>query len=202
MLDRTSESVLWRTLHTPGHDAALLAQALTGWHLTGMSSFLGEDGPVAVNYTLEMDDAWNSKRGSIRGISGGRRFFHAMERTPEGWKLDGKPQGLADIADLDFGFTPATNLQQLGRAKLEIGERAEFSVAWFDIGQERLVELPQIYERRDETHYWYSSPPSGYEAILEMDKSGFVRLYPDLWELELGSDGQADPNSLSASSAV
>jgi hypothetical protein len=72
---------------------------------------------------------------------------------------------------------------------LKIGERAEFSVAWFDIGKERLVDLPQIYERRDETRYWYESPTADYEAMLEIDSSGFARVYPDLWEMEDGTAG-------------
>ncbi len=184
MLERTSRTAFWRTLYTPGHDTALLAQALAGWHLTGMASFLGDDGPVAVNYTVEVDEEWVTKRGSIRGVAAGRRFYHTIERTAEGWTLDGKQQGLAEITDLDFGFTPATNLQQLNRANLAVGESAEFSVAWFDIGKPALVALPQIYERRDERLYWYVSPPSGYEAMLEIDEAGFVRNYPTLWEME------------------
>ena len=179
-----SQTAFWHCLYTPGHDAALLARALTGWHLTGMAVFQRDDGPVAVNYTVEMDDNWLTRRGSIRGVAGGRRFFHSIERKEDGWTLDGKPNGLVDLTYLDYGFTPATNLQQLQRAALAIGERAEFSVAWFDIGKEALVDLPQIYERRDETHYWYQSPTVGYEAVLEIDPSGFARVYPDLWEME------------------
>jgi len=184
MIEHTSQTALWRSIHTPGHDVALMAPALTGFHLTGMATFLTEDGPAAVNYTVEMDEAWLAKRGSLRGIAGGRRFFNTIERKEDGWTLDGKWQGFTELTDLDFGFTPATNFQQLTRAALEIGQRAEFSVVWFDIAQEKLTELPQIYERRDEKLYWYQSPTVGYEAMLEMDESGFVRVYPDLWEME------------------
>jgi hypothetical protein len=62
--------------------------------------------------------------------------------------------------------------------------RAGFSVAWFDIGKNALVDLPQIYERLDETHYAYRSPTNNYEATLVMDASGFVRVYPELWQME------------------
>ena len=31
-----------------------------------------------------------------------------------------------------------------------------------------------------------SSPTAGYEATLELAASGFVRLYPGLWEMEPG----------------
>ena len=70
------------------------------------------------------------------------------------------------------------------RAALQVGEKAEFSVAWFDIGKKKLVDLPQIYERRDQTHYWYESPTASYAAMLEIDASGFARVYPELWEME------------------
>ena len=126
-----------------------------------MAVFQGDDGPVAVNYSVETDEAWLTRRGSVRGFAGGQAFLHSIERKAEGWALDGKWNGLAKLTDLYFGFTPATNLQQLKRAALEVGERAEFSVAWFDIGKEQLVELPQIYERRTKTRYWYESPNGG-----------------------------------------
>jgi hypothetical protein len=179
-----SRTAFWRCLYSPGHDAALLAPTLSGWRLVGMAVFQGEEGPVAVNYTVETDEAWLTKRGSIRGFAAGRPFHHSIEHAADGWTLDGKFNGLPELTDLDFGFTPATNLQQLKRAGLKIGERAEFSVVWFDIGKEHLVELPQIYERRDETRYWYESPTADYEAMLEIDSSGFARVYPDLWEME------------------
>lgn len=178
------QTALWRSLHVEGHDCAVLAPALTGWHLNGMAVYQGDDGPVAVNYSVEIDDAWLTRRGAVRGFLGGRRFFHTIERKEDGWTLDGKFNGLAALTDLDYGFTPATNLQQLKRAALEVGQRAEFSVVWFDIGKEKLVELPQIYERRDETHYWYESPTVHYEGMLEIDASGFARVYPDLWVME------------------
>ena len=178
------QTAFWRCLYTEGHDCAVLAPALTGWHLNGMAVFRSDDGPIAVTYTVEIDDAWLTRRGSVRGFTGGRRFFHSIERKEDGWTLDGKPNGLATLTDLDFGFTPATNLQQLRRAALQVGERAEFSVAWFDIGKKKLVDLPQIYERRDETHYWYESPTASYAAMLEIDASGFARVYPELWEME------------------
>lgn len=178
------QTSFWRCLYTAGHDSAVLSPALAGWHLNGMAVFRGDRGPVAVHYTVEIDDRWLTKRGSVRGFANGRRFYHSIERKPDGWTLDGRPNGMAALTDLDYGFTPATNLQQLKRAELAIGERAEFSVVWFNIGKDRLEELPQIYERRDETRYWYESPTANYEAMLEIDPGGFARVYPQLWEME------------------
>ncbi len=212
MIERKPYTALWRSLYTQGHDSALLAPAL-GWNLTGMAAFWLREGPVAVNYSVEVDEDWIVRRGSVRGFVGRRRFYHSIERTADGWTLDGKPQGMAELVDLDFGFTPATNVLQLQRAALEIGERAEFNVVWFDIGKQTLVELPQIYERRDLTHYWYESPTAdGFEAMLEVDRfSGFARDYPGLWKMEDAAmtravqefdDEDEMPNVFSRSSAA
>lgn len=179
-----TKNAFWRCLYTPGHDAALVVPLADGWLLKGTAVFGVPEGITAVTYEVEADAGWVAKRGTVLGFRGDTQFYHAIERTPDGWVLDGRPQGLAGLQDLDFGFTPATNFQQLGRAKLKVGERAEFSVAWFDIGKHQLLALPQIYERRDETHYWYQSPQGGYEAILEMAETGFVRVYPELWQME------------------
>lgn len=93
--------------------------------------------------------------------------------------------GLDHLVDLDLGFTPATNLPQLRRVPLAAGEAAEVPVAWLDMPAGRLGLLPQRYERRSESVYWYEAPTVGYAALLEVDPSGFIRRYPGLWEAEL-----------------
>ena len=53
-----------------------------------------------------------------------------------------------------------------------------------DSGQTLLeaARLPQRYERRSATTYWYESPTAGYAELLELAPSGFVSRYPGLWE--------------------
>jgi hypothetical protein len=55
-------------------------------------------------------------------------------------------------------------------------------VAWIDAPDGVLQALPQRYERRSATTYWYESPTVGYAELLELAPSGFVRRYPGLWE--------------------
>jgi hypothetical protein len=86
--------------------------------------------------------------------------------------------------DLDLGFTPATNLQQLRRLALAEGQAAEAPVAWLDVLAGSLETVAQRYERRSATTYWYSAPRFDYQALLEVDAAGFIRLYPGLWEAE------------------
>jgi Putative glycolipid-binding len=55
--------------------------------------------------------------------------------------------------DLDFGFTPATNLSQLRRIALEIGQAVDLPVAWLDVTADTLTSLYQRYERRTTNAY-------------------------------------------------
>jgi hypothetical protein len=176
---------MWRRLDAPGHDAALLTQAEGGWSLSGAAIFKHPDGPACIEYRVELDAAWCTRAGIVRGFVGTRRLDHTISCDPDGWRLDDVlNDGLAHLVDLDFGFTPATNLQQLRRVRPAIGESADLPVAWFDVGATTLAELPQRYERRDATRYWYVAPSVPYEGLLELAPNGFARTYPGLWEME------------------
>lgn len=179
-----SVHVLWRRLDTPGHDAAFLTRTDTGWALEGTAVFRHEAGPAAIRYAVDIDPSWIPRRGTVRGRLAGGEVDHVISREPDGWHLDGRPVGLGHLLDLDFGFTPATNLQQLRRTAPAPGATVEFSVAWFDLGETTLTELPQIYTCRDARTFDYRSPQSGYEAVLELADTGFVRNYPQLWTMD------------------
>jgi hypothetical protein len=122
----------------------------------------------------------------VRGWIGDRPVALSIERSPGGaWTLDGEVMsGLRDCMDLDFGFTPSTNLLQLRRLALDKGQGADAPAAWLDVSTGTLDVLAQHYERRSETTYWYEAPRFNYTAMLEVDDMGFVRRYPDLWEVE------------------
>lgn len=174
----------WRRIDRPGHDMARLYRVPFGWVLDGYAVF-HEHGPTGVRYRIELAPDYSTMRASIDGYRSGEVVYDDIERDDAGWTLHGRRlDGLDDLVHLDFGFTPATNLQQLRHADLAIGEEGEIVAAWFDIGERTLVRLPQRYRRVAEDRYWYSSPTAGYEATLELAPNGFVRVYPGLWEME------------------
>ncbi|HET9068250.1 MAG TPA: putative glycolipid-binding domain-containing protein, partial [Amaricoccus sp.] len=148
-------TALWRRLDAPGHDAAILRRTRRGWSLTGTAVFLAAEGPACLAYAVDLDAGWRTRQGRVRGFAGRRRLDHRILRTGGGWSLDGVPvPGLGHLVDLDYSFTPATNLQQLRRVAPAVGAAVDIPVAWFDIGRP-LTELPQRYERRGETSFWY-----------------------------------------------
>jgi uncharacterized protein len=179
-----SEFAAWERLDRPGCDSALLRLGSDGWLLRGAAVFDHDAGSAAVAYQVEVDARWETKRGRISGLLGDQAFQHEISRDNAGWRLNGvRVDGLGHLVDLDYGFTPATNVLQLSRLALEPGQRAEVPVAWFDLDSASLVELPQTYSRRSQASYWYEAPTVPYRALLEIAPNGFVLSYPGLWRL-------------------
>jgi hypothetical protein len=179
-----SEFAAWRRLDRPGCDAAVLRPAGDGWLLKGAAAFDHDGGSAAVAYQVEVDARWETKRGIISGLLGHQRIQHEIERDSAGWRLNGvRIEGLEHLVDLDYGFTPATNVLQLSRIALKPDQRAEVPVVWLDLDSASLIGLPQTYERRSEASYCYEAPTVPYRALLEIAPNGFVQSYPNLWRL-------------------
>lgn len=176
-------TAFWRRLDLPGHDAASVSQTAHGYELFGQSVFLDSRGPTALRYILALNPDWSTSEGHITGFIGKRPVDTHIFRSPEGWTLNGTDFGMAEVVDLDLGFTPATNLLQLKRTSLAIGETSSFDVVWLEAGDEKLQRLPQEYRRISDLEYDYNSPTVGYRAPIVLAPSGFAAVYPGLWEL-------------------
>ena len=179
-----SKFAAWTRLDRPGCDAALLRPHREGSLLQGAAAF-DHDADRRQSPTRSRRTPAGRPDGDLCAASlATRPFGTRFCATKAGWRLNGVlVEGLEHLVDLDYGFTPATNALQLVRIALQPGQRAEVPVAWFDLDSATLIELPQIYERRGETSYWYEAPTVPYQALLEIAPNGFVQSYPGLWRL-------------------
>jgi hypothetical protein len=157
-----------------------------GWLLRGCAVFRHGADAACLGYVVELDKSWAKRRADVHGFIGRREIAHTIVRLNDGWQHNGAHvSGLDHLLDVDFGFTPATNLQQLRRAALRIGEEVELPVIWLDADATTLVELSQRYRRLDATRYEYKAPTLPYRATLEFAGNGFAALYPNLWIMEV-----------------
>ena len=99
------------------------------------------------------------------------------------WTLNGVPQPhLHGCEDVDFAFTPATNLMPLRRLP-DIG-RMTVRAAWLRSPDLPLEPLDQTYTRARGGLVHYTAAQTGYQTQLKVNEHGFVTLYPDLWEAD------------------
>jgi hypothetical protein len=179
---------LWRRLDDPGHDAARLEPRDGGWLLRGVAVFNHGGEPACIGYAVELDTTWATRTAEVHGFVGRREVTHSIAWVDGHWVHNGvKAEGLSHLVDIDFGFTPATNLQQLRRVALRVGQEVELPVAWLNVDSVKLAELPQHYRRLSETAYDYNAPSVPYSAVLEIAENGFAMQYPTGWEMECGS---------------
>lgn len=167
----------WERLDVPGTDEARIFQTDTGWRLEGHAEFLEAGQDHKIDYSVDCAVNWNTWRAEVKGTAN-----HIIQRKSGEWFLDGVYQEVAHgITQVDFGFTPATNYLQLKQMNLAAGQGDDCVVAWFDLGEEELVYLHQIYKRTGEQTYDYDSPSYGYSETLTIAENGFVADYPGLW---------------------
>src|SRR5688572_22396542 len=180
----TMHTILWRRMDTAGHDACRLSLSGGGSRLDGVATFQHEGEPACLVYEVDCDGAWRTRQGIVTGWIGTQEFDYTIKLQANGtWTVNGVAVAALDgCLDLDLGFTPATNLFQLKRVKLRVGQTADVPVAWFDLPVAALQPVHQRYERRTTTTYWYESPQFDYAALLQVNNAGFVEKYPGLWE--------------------
>jgi uncharacterized protein len=195
-----SMTALWRRLDAPGHDACRLDEVEDGWRLHGTAVFAMGGAATRLDYRVDCDRTWRARTASVDGWVGAQPIAIAIARAADGrWLLGGASMlGLDDCVDVDFGFTPATNVLQLRRVALAVGDAANVPVAWLDVPANALERLEQRYHRLTDATYDYQASwevqvqiprlaalaRDDYHAVLETTPEGFARRYPGLWELE------------------
>lgn len=187
MPGQTIARAQWRALDREGEDNCRLARVESGWLLIGHARFRDGDGFAALDYVVRCDDEWQTLSADIAGTHNDRDIQLVMECINGRWVLNGQDQPQAKGAvDVDLAFTPATNLMPLRRLRQGPQVTIETRAAWLTYPDCRLRPLDQTYANGSSSEIVsYSASQSGYSTQLCVDRSGFITLYPGLWEGEV-----------------
>jgi uncharacterized protein len=179
----TNQSILWRGIYWPGHEASRLYQRDDEWCLEGTAVFSHDNRPCRLSYLVICDSAWNTLRGTVSGWLGNDNVnidLNVDENHRWHMNREEKPS-VAGCIDLDLNFSPSTNLLPIRRLNLEIGQHAEVKAAWLRFPSFELEKLTQVYIRVNESTYRYESAGGKFVADLTVDAMGFVTDYPGIW---------------------
>lgn len=185
MAQRVEQLIVWRRDDGAGHDACGLWTDGDGWQLRGTAVFVFAGIPCRLDYAVYGDRSWRSRRASVTGWTGRQAVDLHITAHAGRWELNGEHQSAVDgCTDLDFSFTPATNLIPLRRLELPVGAEAGAAAAWLDFPAGCLVRLEQVYHRVADGTYDYRAPALGFAARLDVSPAGFVTRYGDRWTCE------------------
>lgn len=182
----TNESILWRGIDMPGHDACRLFSLNGRWHLSGAAVFSHKQQPCCLNYEVISDQHWKTVSARISGWLGQDPVKFEITAGPDlKWRINGVEKPAVDgCTDVDLNFTPATNLLPIRRLNLAVNEVAEVKAAWLRFPDFELEPLPQVYKRLDEFNYHYESGGGSFVSQLKVNAVGFVTDYAGLFKAE------------------
>ncbi|MFA5530174.1 MAG: putative glycolipid-binding domain-containing protein [Thiohalomonadaceae bacterium] len=186
MVQPPEQLVVWRRVDGPGHDACGLWHTDDNWRLRGTAVFVLDGIPCWLDYEVCGNLSWRTRTARVTGWMGGQALDVRICLTADGrWRLNGNDQpAVAGCTDLDFSFTPATNLIPLRRLGLAVGSEAQAAAAWLNLLGQRLDRLDQHYRRSGDDIYDYRAPSLDFSAALRVSHAGFITHYPGLWEME------------------
>ncbi len=177
----------WRALEHEGDDTCRLSQVDHGWLLVGHARFRDENGYAALDYVVRCDTDWTTLGADVAGRHGERNISLRVERDRALWRLNGQPQPQVEGAqDVDLAFTPATNLMPMRRMAQHANPVLTARAAWLRYPNCDLRPLDQTYDA-GQSQEWvsYAALQTGYATQLCVHGTGFVTLYPGLWEGEV-----------------
>lgn len=180
-----TQSIVWRNTQTPGTDYCTLRTHPSGSNLNGAVVTVLESLPYLIHYEVRCDRTGQTKEVTVKAQSGeiARRLHLEVDDERRWWRDSREVSVLKGCVDVDLGITPATNTLPIRRLNLSVGENQEVRAAWVRFPHLSIEPLSQRYTRLDERHYRYKSE-TGFEVVLEADKTGLVTSYPSGWRLE------------------
>lgn len=186
-----SDTILWRRIDRPGHEAAQLLTHQSGWRLAGTAVFADEGAGCRLDYLIDCDATWSTASAHVTGWIGNRAIgLKVVVDAERRWRLNGREcPGVAGCFDIDLAFSPSTNLLPIRRLNLKEGEVRRVRAAWLTFPEFALEPLEQVYRRLNATSYRYESGDGTFTAVLRTNAADFVTHYPGLWEVEHPAPG-------------
>jgi hypothetical protein len=170
------ETILWKSIPWPGHEAARLLSLDDGWQLEGAAAFLNDGDPCRLGYVITCDRDWNTRRTTVRGWIGERGIDVVIDAANGVWTMNGAEQNqVTGCIDVDLNFSPSTNLLPIRRKAIDV------RAAWLRFPSFELEPLEQRYTPLAADRVRYESFTTNFTAELRISPNGMVLDYENIW---------------------
>ncbi|MCI0433009.1 MAG: putative glycolipid-binding domain-containing protein [Gemmatimonadetes bacterium] len=168
-----------------------MVESGAGISLDGEVLTLHVGAPATIRYRVRCSVTWQTESCVVRVRLRNENIVLDLVRDPDDrWAESGQPlHDLNGCTDVDLGFSPCTNTLPIRRLGLQVGERQRIAAAWLRFPQLDVVRSDQVYTRLTDRRYRYESGDGRFRADLDVDETGLVTKYGDLWrELTTGTE--------------
>jgi hypothetical protein len=157
-----------------------------GCHIEGWTTAIEDGSTWAVEYAIQLDASWATRRARVRGRSSAGFCSTLLEADGAGrWLVDGElAPHLDGCLDVDLESSAMTNALPVRRMNLPVAARAAAPAAYIRAVGLAVERLEQTYARTPgeatRQGYDYTAPAFDFECHLVYDESGLVLDYPGI----------------------
>src|SRR4051812_38391733 len=171
-----------------GFEVVFLRAARDALYCEGCTTAVEEGEAWFVEYEIELDGKWRTRRAYVRGRSrsGAVREIRITTDGQGHWRVDGQAVAQLDgCLDLDLESSALTNAIPVHRLGLAIGATAEAPAAYVRATTLDVERLEQRYTRVDDEAgeracFDYAAPSFNFACRLLYDEFGLVIDYPGI----------------------
>lgn len=182
-------SAAWRHIVArTGFEVAFFQPRGSGWLLEGTTVAEEDRVTWVVDYRIEVDATWTTRRARVASRSEGGLVQIDVEADGFGsWWVDGHPAPhVLGCLDLDLESSAMTNALPVHRLTLAPGRETDAPAAYVRVFGLAVERLEQTYRRLPDDgetrRFAYRSPAFGTACDLVYDASGVVLDYPGIAE--------------------
>lgn len=208
----TDRAVMWRrVLDDRSFELATITRSAKAYRIHGTALIAEGAAPSRVNYIVECDARWHTRRVRIRQALGDGAIDLELTADHGKWRRNGVlAPNLDGCSDVDLGISPSTNALPINRLQMPVGEKQEIRAAWVRFPQCTVEPAQQSYERLAPARYRYRSVASGFTAVIDVDDAGLPLDYSGIWSRVATTNGadaahaleQPDPGAEGFSGAL
>lgn len=175
----------WR--HHPervGFEVVFVQRGSNGYRVHGTTSAVEDGVPLVVEYHIEVDGGWRTRRAEVRNISRAGHGRVVLESDGAGhWTVDGIPSPWLDgCPDVDVETSCLTNTFPVRRLVLPVGATATAPAAYVRGEDLNVQRIEQEYTRLEDDGgrelFDYDCPTFDFACRLTYDQHGLVLDYP------------------------
>lgn len=177
-------NIIWKSAYYHSEEHCVCTQSAEGNTISSTIAGHVKQMKFEVTYTIDTNCEWETIRTKITSSVNARISRWQLERKESGWLLNDRPlQTPAGTKDIDISLTPFTNTLPVRRLVLKPGDTRVIDVVFFDVLQETVMPVKQIYTCQSKGIYLFGTYERDFEALLRVNGEGLVEDYPGLFQM-------------------
>jgi hypothetical protein len=176
-------NTLWTGLEYYSLENCLIEVTASGVDINSVIIGKYEGRIYRVDYHIKTNPDWETQYVQITSRHSNREQYYRLTSDGSGnWIVDGRRLSQFDgCIDVDIAVTPFTNTLPINRLRLHTRETKHIRVIYFDLLEQQVKPVVQVYKRISEEKYHYENVPNDFETDITVDENGLVVDYPSLF---------------------